>query len=74
MIYNKNDDKIRSRIYTKIASRIFLFALDVSSQLLSVTKNDLKINRPILINSEFILFIINLINSKYAYSNLNLEF
>ena len=51
----------------------FLLALDVSSQLLSVTENDFKI-RPILINSEFILFIMNLFNSRYAYSNLNIDF
>ena len=51
----------------------FLSALDVSSQLFSVTENYVKI-RPILINSEFILFIINLLNSRYAYTNLNLEF
>ena len=51
----------------------FLLAFNVSSQLVSVTENDVKI-RPILINSEFVLFIINLLNSRYAYSNLNLEF
>ena len=45
----------------------------LSLQLLSVTENDVKI-RPISINSEFILFIMNLLNSRYAYSNLNLEF
>ena len=45
----------------------------LSLQLLSVIKNDVKI-RPILINSEFILFIMNLFNRRYAYSNLNLEF
>ena len=51
----------------------FLLALDVSSQLLSVTKNDVKI-RHIFINSDFILFIMNLFNSRYVYSNLNLKF
>ena len=51
----------------------FLLALDVSSQLLSVIENDVKI-RPILINSEFILFIMNLFNNRYAYFHLNLEF
>ena len=59
--------------------KLFLskFSLDrsfnVSSQLVSVTEKDIKI-RPILINSEFILFIMNLLNSWYAYSNLNLVF
>ena len=45
----------------------------LSLQLLSVIKNDVKI-RPILINSEFILFIMKLLNSRYAYSILNLKF
>ena len=45
----------------------------LSLQLLSVTENDVKI-RPISINSEFILFIMNLLKSRYAYSNLNIEF
>ena len=64
---------IRSRISPKLVRGFFLLPLYVSSQLLSVTKNDVKI-WPILINSEFILFIMNLLNSWYAYSNLNLEF
>ena len=50
----------------------FLLALGVSSQLLSVTENDVKIWL-ILINSELILFIMNLLNGRYADSNLNLE-
>ena len=50
----------------------FLLALDVSSQLLSVTENDVKI-RPISINFEFILFIMNLLNSRYSYSILVLK-
>ena len=57
----------------KLLRGFFLLALDVSSQLVSVTENDIKI-RPILINSEFMLFIMNLSKSRYAYSNLNLEF
>ena len=51
----------------------FLLALGVSSQLLSVTENDVKIWL-ILINSELILFIMNLLTGRYAYSNLNIGF
>ena len=51
----------------------FLLTLGVSPQLLFVTENDVKI-WPILINYEIILFIMNLLNSRYAYSNLNIEF
>ena len=45
----------------------------MSSQLVYVTENDVEIGA-ILINSEFIRFIMNLLNSRYAYSNLNIEF
>ena len=45
----------------------------MSLQVLSVTENDVKI-WPILINYEIILFIMNLLNIRYAYSNLNIEF
>ena len=51
----------------------FLLTLGVSSQLLFVTENDVKI-WSILINYEIIPFIMNLLNSRYAYSNLNIEF
>ena len=51
----------------------FFLTLGVSPQLLFVTENDVKI-WPILINYEIILFIMNLLNSRYAYSNLNIEF
>ena len=51
----------------------FLLALGVSSQLLFVTENNVKI-WSILINYEIILFIMSLLNSRYAYSNLSIEF
>ena len=51
----------------------FLLMLGVSSQLLFVTEYDIKI-WPILIDYEIILLIMNLLNSRYAYSNLNIEF
>ena len=51
----------------------FLLTLGVSPQLLFVAENEVKI-WPILIIYEIILFIMNLLNSRYAYSNLNIEF
>ena len=44
----------------------------LSPQLLSVTKKDVKFG-PFLFVSEFILLIMNLSNSRYVYSNLNLS-
>ena len=45
----------------------------LSPRLLSVTENEVKIQSSFF-NSGLILFIMNLSNSRYIYSNLNLHF
>ena len=60
-------------ISLKLLCAFFLLVLCVSSQLLSDTEKDIKI-RNLFTNLELILFIVKFLYSRYAYSNIVLEF